>query len=141
MDKQDYVAGFLFGVRLRDVVLIEKQKPDWQKGLWNGVGGKIEEGESPHEAMCREFMEEAGLFIDSWKRFCVLSGEWGCVHFFYATSKDLLGVKTVTNEKVAAFSLDWMPMTVPNLAWLIPMAVNAANGRDSSSHFRVTESC
>jgi hypothetical protein len=26
------------------VVLIEKQKPDWQKGCLNAVGGKVEDG-------------------------------------------------------------------------------------------------
>jgi 8-oxo-dGTP pyrophosphatase MutT (NUDIX family) len=30
-----------------EVLLIEKQKPAWQRGKLNGVGGKIEPGENP----------------------------------------------------------------------------------------------
>jgi 8-oxo-dGTP diphosphatase len=41
-----YVLGFLFDPSQKDVVLIKKLKPEWQKGKLNGVGGKIEEGES-----------------------------------------------------------------------------------------------
>lgn len=42
-------------------MLIEKTKPDWQNGLVNGLGGSIEDGESIHEAMVREFKEECGV--------------------------------------------------------------------------------
>lgn len=36
-----------------------KNKPDWQKGCLNGIGGKIEEGEKPIDAVFRELEEEA----------------------------------------------------------------------------------
>ncbi len=39
------VAGFLFDESRERVVLIKKQKPEWQSGRLNGVGGKIEPGE------------------------------------------------------------------------------------------------
>jgi len=38
----EYVLGFLMD-NYR-VVLIEKQRPAWQKGLLNGVGGHINHG-------------------------------------------------------------------------------------------------
>lgn len=69
-----YVAGFLFSSDGTMVALVEKQKPDWQKGKLNAIGGKIEEGESALQAMQREFKEEAGLDISNWTLFCVLSG-------------------------------------------------------------------
>ena len=49
----NYVLGFAFNKNFREVLLILKNKPQWQKGLYNGIGGKIEEGELPIEAMVR----------------------------------------------------------------------------------------
>ncbi len=67
------VVGFLFSEDFSYVVLIEKSKPEWQAGRLNGVGGKIEEGEEPLDAMRREFKEEAGLDIQHWIEFAHLS--------------------------------------------------------------------
>ena len=40
-----------------------KKENDENKDKWIGIGGKIEEGESPHECIVREVREEAGLNI------------------------------------------------------------------------------
>ena len=56
-----YVVGFLLNYDRTQVVLIRKNRPAWQAGHLNGVGGKIEMGETPIEAMTREFEEETGL--------------------------------------------------------------------------------
>ena len=80
---KEYVLGFAFNKRKDEIVLIEKQKPDWQKGKLNGVGGKLEnEDESPLYAMVREFKEETGVDtkIDQWNLF-------GCMTF----EKDIMG--------------------------------------------------
>lgn len=55
-----YALGFCF-VPGGGCILIEKRKPDWQKGLVNGLGGHVEEGENSYVAMAREFEEEAGI--------------------------------------------------------------------------------
>ncbi len=41
-------------------LLVEKDKPEWQKGRLNLPGGKVEPGESPEQAAARELYEEAG---------------------------------------------------------------------------------
>ena len=43
------------------------KKNDVNKGKWIGVGGHFEEGESPEECMLREFFEETGYTLTSWK--------------------------------------------------------------------------
>lgn len=56
-----YVVAFVFNETLNRVWLIRKNKPEWQKGCLNGIGGKIEEGETAEEAMHRELLEESGV--------------------------------------------------------------------------------
>ncbi len=40
-----------------------KKKNDMHAGKWNGLGGKLEPGETPEECAAREIMEEAGLQV------------------------------------------------------------------------------
>jgi 8-oxo-dGTP diphosphatase len=52
----------IFGVRDRKVLLqrVPSGRGAWA-GLWNGIGGHIEQGESAGQAARREFREETGL--------------------------------------------------------------------------------
>jgi 8-oxo-dGTP diphosphatase len=40
-----------------------KKADDMHQGKWNGLGGKLEPGESPEECAIREVQEESGLII------------------------------------------------------------------------------
>ena len=40
-----------------------KKENDENKDKWIGIGGKLEEGESPHDCIIREVYEETGLTI------------------------------------------------------------------------------
>lgn len=42
------------------ILLINREKPSWM-GCWNGIGGKLEPGESPHDSMIRELAEETAI--------------------------------------------------------------------------------
>ena len=44
-----------------------KKKNDVNGGKWIGVGGKLEENESPDEALLREVKEETGLTLTSYR--------------------------------------------------------------------------
>lgn len=44
------------------ILMLHRQKPPNQ-GLWNGVGGHLEPGESPHDCVIREVREETGFQI------------------------------------------------------------------------------
>lgn len=54
-----YTCAFAFSGE--HVLLLRKDTPSWQKGKLNGIGGKVEQGESIHTATVREFQEETGL--------------------------------------------------------------------------------
>lgn len=129
---QAYVAGFLFDASETFVALVRKNKPEWQKGLLNAIGGKIENMEAPIDAMHREFHEETGMKDLDWTLFAVVRNvqqQW-VVNFFRAnTNSDchVLGVKSVEEEKIEIHITDdvWrrnVP-TISNLRWLVPMAM------------------
>ncbi|KKM15352.1 hypothetical protein LCGC14_1696950, partial [marine sediment metagenome] len=95
---KEYVVGFLFEEQPYNnstrVLLIKKQKPEWQAGAYNGVGGKVKDKESVHIAMAREFREEAGVYIPphEWRLFCHMHVDnpdksgLATVHFFTHTA-------------------------------------------------------
>ena len=96
---------FTLGVAANEdgIVLIKKTKPAWQAGLFNFVGGKVEEGESFPKCMVREFREETGVVTKTsdWKYVGKMfrKGEW--IVKIYATSKPaILQAKTSTEEEV-----------------------------------------
>jgi 8-oxo-dGTP diphosphatase len=48
-----------------------KKPNDMHAGKWNGLGGKLEPGETPEECATREVLEESGLQVLRW-RYCGL---------------------------------------------------------------------
>lgn len=119
-----YVAGFAF--EGNTVALIEKQRPDWQKGRLNGIGGHIEPGETTVQAMVREFEEETGRGTSEseWMPFAVLTGDGFEVTFFRSFQAFLEELRSMTDEKVIVTSAKSVNVfnAIPNLTWLIPMA-------------------
>jgi 8-oxo-dGTP diphosphatase len=123
--KKQGVIGFLYNLTGDSVALIKKNKPEWQKGLLNGIGGQVEEDESPKAAMIREFHEEAGLKIWDWQCFCVVKFpdyELYC----YRSFGDLSKVKTMTAEVIELHHLSAIHRleTIPNLKWIVPLGAD-----------------
>jgi 8-oxo-dGTP diphosphatase len=118
----NYVVGFAFTINRRAVWLIEKQKPAFMVGLWNGIGGKVEDAEIPHEAMIREGLEEAGVELD-WDYYaCLNVPEFGQVYCFKAFTDEQLF--QCEKEVICQFDLKILPNVWPNLHWLLPLALD-----------------
>ena len=45
-------------IKKENKILLARKKRGFGLGKWNGIGGKIEENETPEEAMIRETEEE-----------------------------------------------------------------------------------
>ncbi|OGG41785.1 hypothetical protein A2837_01050 [Candidatus Kaiserbacteria bacterium RIFCSPHIGHO2_01_FULL_46_22] len=127
-----YTVGLIFNSTLTEVVLMDKTHPDWQKGKLNGIGGRIEDGESSVDCIVRETREETDLetISSNWQLFATIAeGDsevdfFGLVHF---GSKD--DIKTVTDEKVSWYPVKAIPENaIMNIHWLIPMAMEKLKG-------------
>lgn len=100
-----YVLGYYFNRDLNRVTLIHKNRPAWQAGKLNGVGGHLEESDaSSMKAMEREFYEETGVTVMSWREVHVAGDgkEWTC-HVF--TSSGEATPRTTTDETVVTIDI------------------------------------
>ena|SRR5687768_4819978 len=131
---QRYVLGFALTYD-KSVVLIKKNRPEWQAGKWNGVGGKSEDGELYIESMVREFHEETGMKTSesSWYKFASLTDDktYEIACFYSIFEMDNLNVRTVTDEEIRIWSVDEVNKNIDGfsgcffekeLSWLINLA-------------------
>lgn len=124
----NYVLGFLFDREGELVWLIKKSRgPANLIGKYNGIGGKVESGETPEEAMHREGKEEAG--VDAlWVRYGSMgsAGLWTC-DLFYADGTGL-HPRSMDNSEPGGY--DWSGPLVDNLPALLSLATLARDGRN-----------
>ena len=123
--KRVYVAGFLL---LGDgVLLVRKNRPEWQAKYLNGIGGEVLPNEEPDVAMVREFKEEVGIEITDWNLFANEEGPGYEVYFYRCRlPRNYLGSFNKVND--VGEELEWHPHRyvrdpmIGNLNWLLPLA-------------------
>lgn len=119
-----YVLGFAFD-DLHRVALILKDKPEWQKGKWNGIGGKVEGDELDVEAMVREFREETGVVTtpSMWHYFGKMTGPHFNVEMFKMKDPCIRMVETIEQERVELHAGHRLPLNViDNVPPLVALA-------------------
>lgn len=141
---KDYTLGFMFSEDSSKVLLILKDRPEWQKGKLNGIGGKWEEGDGVDLGVTqsREFFEETGIktLKKDWHLFCIIEGtetedktgtEKGSGYriWCYRTfSEKLHTARTMETENPIVIEVDFLKagliQTLPNVNWLVPMALH-----------------
>ena len=57
--EKNYCVCILFNKDLTKTLLIQKAEGKLFAGMFNGLGGKLEQGETPKEACVREIFEES----------------------------------------------------------------------------------
>lgn len=132
-----YVAGFL--MRGGWVLLVEKNHPSWQRGLLNAIGGEIEEGESPDDAMVREFKEETGLEVTDWKLLATETGPGYEVTFYRShisgESRWCPPPENDAGERIGWNLMETENPCIGNLGWLLPLCLDP---RDIVVHAKTT---
>lgn len=87
-----------------------KKADDINEGKWIGVGGKIEEKESPNECVVREVMEETGLKLTGYKYRGIVtfaSDTWDTEYMHLFTATEFLG--EVNEDVCDEGELMWIP--------------------------------
>jgi 8-oxo-dGTP diphosphatase len=128
-----YVVGFLLERSSERVLLVRKNRPSWQYGLLNGVGGHVELGETPERAMEREWTEEIGPgAVKEWRSFATMRSHRSIIHCFAGECNRLphdSGYNDV-GETLVAVRLSGIGLRrdcIRNLKWLLPLAFDDPN--------------
>lgn len=132
----DYVIGFaMHEDSPQHMLMVEKNRPQWQAGKWNGIGGKVEPSDlSIYDAVSREFEEEAGIKTDwsDWTFIAVMHWEddimGGQANVYvlktHLAQNKYMSFRTVTDEKILSVNTDddfWKLKCVSNLKFLVPL--------------------
>lgn len=125
---KQFTLGLIFNATLDRIVLMRKNRPDWQQGRLNGVGGKIEKGETSIACIVREVEEETTLSTNEsdWLLVANLGGDnWSMDVYCLCFDGEEQDIKTCTDEKVEWLDVSQMPKNImSNMSWLIPLAVD-----------------
>lgn len=121
----NYVVGFAFDESKENVLLMRKNRPDWQKGYLNGLGGHIEINEYPLHAMRREAYEEAGIDV-SWKyRAFIYKPNIFNLYVFYAYSDEIFNFQQKEDEILNIYNTlkIYKEKMIHNLYFMIPYGI------------------
>jgi 8-oxo-dGTP diphosphatase len=117
-----------------DQILMLKRNNPPNKGKWNGVGGRIETGESPYQSVLREIEEETGLVLDrltfggimTWEGFEIKSGG---LYIFSANVDEkyvIANGEGILNWQSRAFAFNH-PEVVDNIHYFLPPVLAGSN--------------
>ena len=132
---KQYVVGFAFNELADHVALIQKNRPSWQAGRLNGLGGLVEAGETPAQALTREYREEAGVLIptEKWQQIAVARDEQVEVSYFRCFSDAIFKAKSCTDEEVKIYSVRDPAIRLHGLGDL-PLLVSRGRARCLPAH-------
>lgn len=121
-----YTLGIYFMNDMKKVCLILKNRPYWQRGLFNFPGGKVEPGELIDNCIIREFKEETGVDCRSWiYQGEMYDSEKSWIVHVYASCHDEEQQFPETKEDQYILNVDvdnLPPNIIPNVKWMIDFA-------------------
>ena len=99
----------------KEILLLKKNNPDWQKGLYNGIGGKVELNTTPLETIIKKCQEELGVNISNWIELdSEISSSGIEIVYFLATLNEgeIKKLQSQTDERAELFSINNLPTNI-----------------------------
>lgn len=127
---KNYTIGIYFDASFSKVALILKNRPEWQAGKYNFPGGHIEDGETGHKCVAREFFEECGVNTHhfEWHYIADMFNKTDGYNVqIFTLFQDASHGELMTNEDqdVDWFEIIKLPKNIiSNLHWLTHFALN-----------------
>ena len=105
----------LTDVDKRAIELLKKNNPDWQKGLYNGIGGKVELNTTPLETIIKKCQEELGVNISNWIELDSEISSSGIEIVYFLTTLnegEIKKLQSQTDERAELFSINNLPTNI-----------------------------
>ena len=99
----------------KEILLLKKNNPDWQKGLYNGIGGKVELNTTPLETIIKKCQEELGVNISNWIELDseITSSGIEIVYFLTTLNEgEIKKLQSQTDERAELFSINNLPTNI-----------------------------
>ena len=97
------------------LLLLKKNNPDWQKGLYNGIGGKVELNTTPLETIIKKCQEELGVNILNWIELDSEISSSGIEIVYFLTTLnegEIKKLQSQTDERAELFSINNLPTNI-----------------------------
>ena len=98
-----------------EILLLKKNNPDWQKGLYNGIGGKVELNTTPLETIIKKCQEELGVNISNWIELDSEISSSGIEIVYFLTTlneNEIKKLQSQTDERAELFSINNLPTNI-----------------------------
>ena len=98
-----------------EILLLKKNNPDWQKGLYNGIGGKVELNTTPLETIIKKCQEELGANISNWIELDSEISSSGIEIVYFLTTlneNEIKKLQSQTDERAELFSINNLPTNI-----------------------------
>ena len=99
----------------KEILLLRKNNPDWQKGLYNGIGGKVELNTTPLETIIKKCQEELGVNISNWIELDSEISSSGIEIVYFLTTLnegEIKKLQSQTDERSELFSINNLPTNI-----------------------------
>mgnify|MGYP001236512231 FL=1 len=99
----------------KEILLLKKNNPDWQKGLYNGIGGKVELNTTPLETIIKKCQEELAVNISNWIELDSEISSSGIEIVYFLTTLnegEIKKLQSQTDERAELFSINNLPTNI-----------------------------
>ena len=99
----------------KEILLLKKNNPDWQRGLYNGIGGKVELNTTPLETIIKKCQEELGVNISNWIELDSEISSSGIEIVYFLTTLnegEIKKLQSQTDEREELFSINNLPTNI-----------------------------